>query len=512
MSKKPRISRRRFLKRTALGGLALTGGGAAYSLLRNVPGPAYPDRPGATVRQLPAFTGPRPNIILVNADDLGYGDLSCFGSTAIRTPNVDRLAAEGVRFTDFHACDAVCTPSRAGLLTGRYPVRMMLDTPLHPGREPLSRKVMVRLGYLFGKLGVLDLATRRAADGLHPAEITLAEALRTGGYRTGMVGKWHLGDYATYPEFNPLRHGFDSYFGVPYSNDMHPFPLFRGEEVLEEDVQDPAALTGRYTREALDFIRKGGDEPFFLYLAHTFPHRPLAASDRFVGESAGGLYGDVVEEIDWSLGQILATLDSHGLAENTMVVFTSDNGPWYQGSPGTFRGRKGQAFEGGHRVPFVARAPRFIPPGSVCSGVTMNLDLFPTFLAAAGLGLPDDRVIDGRNILPLLRGNTDQSPHEYLFLYHHGELEGVRAGTWKYLRRTNHYTWPMPVNKKLGSLANHTDGPLPLLHDLSTDPGEAYNLAERFPEVVLQMEAAMASWEAGLAERRLGFLDEQQPD
>jgi uncharacterized sulfatase len=292
---------------------------------------------------------------------------------------------------------------------------------------------------------------------------------------------------------------------------MHPFPLFEGEEVLEPNVQDQAQLTGLYTRKALDFIRAERNGPFFLYLAHTFPHRPLAASDHFVEKSAGGLYGDVVEEIDWSLGQILGALDSSGLAENTMVFFTSDNGPWYQGSPGPFRGRKGQTFEGGHRVPFVARAPGIIPPGSVCSEPTVNLDLFPTCLGAAGMELPDDRIIDGRDILPLLAGTTERSPQRHLFLYHHGELEGVRSGNWKYLRRTSHYAWPMPVNKKLGGLANHTDGPLPLLHDISTDPGEAYNLAERFPEVVLEMEAAMAAWEAGLEANPLGFLEAGGP-
>ncbi len=494
------------MKRAALGGLGLASGGLAYSLLRKTPGPEYPPEYLNTVSPLADFVGDRPNIILINADDLGYGDLSCYGSRAIDTPNIDRLAQEGVRFTDFHTCDAVCTPSRAGLLTGRYPARMMLDTPLHPGNQALGKRAVVQLGYLAGKMGLIDLATRDAADGIHQAEITLAEALKAGGYRTGMVGKWHLGDYTHEPAFNPIHHGFDSYFGVPYSNDMEPFPLYRNEEVLEAAVRDQGALTGLYTKEAVDFIESGKGEPFFLYLAHTFPHRPLFASEEFAGSSAGGLYGDAVQEIDWSVGRILEALEENGLSENTLVFFTSDNGPWYQGSPGPFRGRKGQAFEGGHRVPFVARAPNLIPPGLVCDVPAINLDLFPTCLAASGLALPGDRVIDGLDITSLLRGEAVLSPHEYLYFYHQGELEGVRSGEWKYFRSTSHYTWPMPNNKKLGSLANHTTGPLPLLHNLTTDPGEAYNLAERFPDVVARLDAAMTQWEAELASNPVGFL------
>lgn len=499
------------MKRATLGGLALAGGGAAYSLLRGRPGPEYPTTYQTSVRTRPGFAGPSPNIVLINTDDLGYGDLSCYGSQAIRTPNLDRLAGEGIRFTDFHTCDAVCTPSRAGLLTGRYPARMMLDTPLHPMGEPLSKRALVRLGYFLGRLGLLDLATQRASNGLHPAEITLAEALKAGGYRTGMVGKWHLGDYSHDPGFNPVRHGFDSYLGVPYSNDMHPFPLYRDEDLVEPDVPDQGALTGLYTEEAKNFIAADPSRPFFLYFAHTFPHRPLFASPGFSGRSEGGIYGDVVEEIDWSVGRILETLDDAGATDNTIVFFTSDNGPWYQGSPGPHRGRKGQAFEGGHRVPLIARWPGRIPPGRICDAPAINLDLFPTCLAAAGLALPDDREIDGRELWKLMEGVSTRSPHEFLFLYHHGELEGVRSGDWKYFRSTSHYTWPMPANKKLGRLANHTTGPLPLLFNLRTDPGEAYNLAEGHPDIVQQMEKAMTEWESEMEANLLGFLGHQGP-
>jgi arylsulfatase A-like enzyme len=505
MSSDNRWSRRTFIKRTALGGATLAGGGLAYSLLRGSGGPSYPPGAREAVEVLPAFSGEPPNIVLINADDLGYGDLSCYGSMAIRTPNIDGMAESGMLFTDFHACDAVCTPSRAGLMTGRYPARMMLDTPLGSSAASRKKKFLVRLGYFMGRLGLLDLATRRAADGLHQAEITLAEALKQRRYRTCMVGKWHLGDYSHEPGFNPIRHGFDVHFGVPYSNDMAPLPLYRGEAVEDPDVADQATLTGTYTREAVAFIESSTEDPFFLYLAHTFPHRPLSASEDFSGRSAGGLYGDVVEELDWSVGEILAALDRTGRSRNTIVFFTSDNGPWYQGSPAAFRGRKGQTFEGGHRVPFIAWAPGRIPAGSTCHAPVSNLDLFPTCLAAAGLSPPTDRIIDGEDLNPLFTGDSRASPHPYLYLYHHGVLEGVRSGKWKYLRSTSHYTWPMPVNKKLGSLANHTDGPLPLLHNLSIDPGEAYNLAGRFPEIVNEMETAMESWETQMRRDPLGF-------
>jgi uncharacterized sulfatase len=288
---------------------------------------------------------------------------------------------------------------------------------------------------------------------------------------------------------------------------MSPFPLFRGEDVVEEDIPDQSVLTGLYTDEAVTFIERAGETPFFFYLAHTFPHRPLHASAAFRGSSEAGPYGDVVQEIDASVGRILEALAVTGAADRTLVIFTSDNGPWYQGSAGPLRGRKGQAFEGGHRVPFIVRAPGLVPPGSVCDLAATNLDVFPTCLATAGLALPGDRLIDGKDITPLLAGRAEASPHEYLFLYHQGDLEGVRSGPWKYFRSTSHYTWPMPHNKKLGRLANHTDGPTPLLYDLRIDPGEAYDLTGRHPDVVARLEAAMMAWEQEMAANPLGFRD-----
>ena len=239
-------------------------------------------------------------------------------------------------------------------------------------------------------------------------EITLAEALKTAGYRTGMIGKWHLGDYSRDPQYNPRRHGFDFYFGVPHSNDMRPFPLFRNEQEIEPDMGDnQARLTGLYTREAMKFIDDSKDKPFFLYLAHTFPHQPLFASERFSGKSKAGKYGDAVEEIDWSVGEIVDCLRRDGIEDNTLLIFTSDNGPWFEGNTGSLRGRKGQSYEGGFRVPFIARWPGRIPQGRVSAEPIMNLDLFPTLLTLAGVGSPKDRIIDGRDISGLLIGKAD---------------------------------------------------------------------------------------------------------
>jgi uncharacterized sulfatase len=349
-----------------------------------------PVEPSEVIAKLPEGEAGRPNIVIIVADDLGYGDLGAYGGKVIRTPHIDALAEEGIRLTDFHASDSVCTPSRAGLLTGRYPKRMGLDVPLMPEHMSWSRTLTTAFGYLAGKLGLIDIATEGKATGLHQDEITLAEALRLAGYATGMVGKWHLGDFASNPAHSPLEHGFDFFVGVPHSNDMHPFPLYRGHEQLLSNVDDQSMLTRRYTEEAIRFLESSEGRPFFLYFAHTFPHRPLFASERFRERSDGGIYGDTVEEIDWSVGQLMETLEAKGLASNTLVVFTSDNGPWYQGSPGHLRGRKGQSYEGGHRVPFIVRWPGRIEAGTSSDEPAMNIDVFPTCLALAGLSLPRD--------------------------------------------------------------------------------------------------------------------------
>lgn len=484
------ISRKEFLKLMASGGAAISAGAFPLGVL-------------ATGAGKPAN---RPNIVLINADDLGYGDLGCYGGTVIKTPRIDSIAAEGVRFTDFHACDSVCTPSRAGLLTGRYPVRMGLDTPLLSENMSLKDSAVLQFGYLMGKVGVIDVATKGESTGLSQRELTIAEALKNSGYRTGMVGKWHLGDYSENLEHHPHRHGFDFYFGVPHSNDMTPYPLYDGEQQLEAHIEDQSKLTGLYTRNALKFLEGVHEQPFFLYFAHTFPHRPLFASDRFKNRSEGGRFGDTVEEIDWSVGEIIDTLRDRGLLDNTLLIFTSDNGPWYQGSPGPLRGRKGQSYEGGHRVPYIARWPDRIPPGSRCDAAASNLDLFPTILSVAGIPGPRDRIIDGHDIIDLMTGDSTESPHEFLYLYHHGVLEGIRSGSWKYLRSINHYVWPAPVNKKLGAMSVYTTGPLPMLFDLDHDRNESYNLIEKYPDEGERLLAGMERWEKELETNRGGWL------
>lgn len=497
-----RVSRRLFIGGLAVGGVGLALG--ARHLLRKTRAPFPDPRDVGEILALdPAFAGPPPNVILINCDDLGFGDLGCYGGRRVRTPHIDRLAAQGMRFTDFHACDSVCTPSRAGLLTGRYPKRMRLDFPLMPSHATLKTRIVNQIGFLAGAAGVMDMDSEEGAEGLNAFEVTLGQALQRRGYRTALVGKWHLGDFANAPAYHPLAHGFQSFFGVPHSNDMRPFPLYRDREVLEPDVVDRASLTRRYTDEAIRVVESSGDAPFFVYLAHTYPHRPLAASDPFKGASDGGLYGDTIEEIDFHVGRLLETLRSRDLLRRTLVLFTSDNGPWYDGSAAGLRGRKGQSFEGGHRVPFIAAWEGRLPAGVVQDAPAMNIDVFPTLLALAGIGLPSDRVIDGRSLRDVLlspgRSAQAQAPAREFYFYHQGTLEAVRVGDWKLIRSINHYVWPLPVNRVLGWLSRQTTGPLPLLYDLQGDPGEAYNLADRHPDRVRELTQVMTRWEAAMA-------------
>jgi len=401
-----------------------------------------------------------PNIVLIFADDLGYGDLSCYGSQTIKTPNLDRLAGEGVRFTDFYVCAAVCTPSRAGLLTGRYQIRSGLTRVLFPHSET----------------GILEY------------EVTLGEALKSAGYATCCIGKWHLGHL---PQFRPARHGFDYYFGLLYSNDMDKGepPLYRNDEVVQEPA-DQSTLTERYTQEAIDFITAHKDGPFLVYLPHTMPHVPLYVSERFAGKSAGGLYGDVIECIDWGVGQIMATLERLGLEENTLVMFTSDNGPWlikgeHGGSAGPLRAGKATTYEGGIREPFIARWPGQIPAGTVCRQPAISLDLYVTCLRLAGVSPPRDRPVDGKNILPLLKGKG-RSPHDILY-FHIGEnLFAVRAGRWK-----------MHVRGREGKKRVQLDQPE--LYDLRTDIAETTNVADKHPKLVKRLQSRIAKFEAEIA-------------
>ena len=493
-------------------GMAVLLGVGAYKLMEKPSNdPIYDTYPtGHTPNPLKVLNpeAPRPNIIIINCDDLGYGDLGSYGNRLIKTPNIDRLADQGVRFTSFYASNSVCTPSRAGLLTGRYSQRSGMTWILFAEDEPLKHRVTKNAGQMLGALGLVDLGPNAGATGLPQSEITLAEALKTAGYRTGMVGKWHLGDFTKNPDHNPVNHGFDYYYGVPHSNDMIPFPLYRNEQQLEENVEDQAKLTGLYTREAVAFIEENAKEPFFLYFAHTFPHQPLFASETFRGKSKAGLYGDVVEEIDWSAGQIMDCLKQNGLEEKTLVFFTSDNGPWYEGDPGHQRGRKGQSYEGGFRVPMIARYPGIIPAGWVCNEPAMNIDFFPTSLALAGLELPADRIIDGRDIMDLLTGEAETSPHDAFYFYHTDELEAVRVGRKKYIRNIHHYVWPAPVDKEtspIGKMGHGRLGRWPLLHDLALDPSESYNLIDNDPDLGDRLLQKMVEWEEALEENPRGW-------
>ena len=420
-----------------------------------------------------ADTEPRPpNIVLVFADDLGYGDIGAYGSRTIRTPHIDRLAREGVRFTDFYVAQAVCSASRAALLTGAYPNR----------------------------IGILGALFPTSKNGIADDETTLAELVKTRGYATAIYGKWHLGHL---PPFLPTRHGFDDYLGLPYSNDMWPshpartefppLPLYSRDAVLTRNP-DQSQLTGEYTRRAVAFIEANRDRPFFLYLPHSMPHVPIFASERFRGRSRHGLYTDVVEEIDDSVGQILAALRRLGLERDTLVIFASDNGPWlsygdHAGTAGPLREGKGTAFEGGVRVPFVARWPGRIPEGRVTHEPAMTIDVLPTIARLVGAPLPT-RPIDGLDISALLLGEKGAgSPHEAFYFYYGSELRAVRAGRYKLVLPHRSDTLEGPAGTA-GTPGRYVKADVPLaLYDLVTDIGETTDLAAQQPELVARLQA-----------------------
>ena len=396
-----------------------------------------------------------PNIVMILCDDLGYGDLGCYGSR-IATPNLDHLAAEGVRFTNFNSADPVCSPSRSALLTGRYPTRVGVPRVLFP----------------------TDTA------GMNLDETTMADMLKARGYRTMCIGKWHLGR----PErYLPTSRGFDEYFGIPYSNDMNPRVLMHNTEVIEEPAK-LETLTARYTEKAVDFINRSAKSPFFLYVPHTFPHIPLAASDRFRDKSGEGLYGDVVEEIDWSIGEVLGALRKNNLDRNTLVMFSSDNGPWYQGSPGKLRGRKNTTYEGGVREPFIARWPGQIPAGRTVDGLASMMDIFPTVAQLSGASLPS-KPLDGIDIWAQLSGLVGTIRRPPLLYFDNWDLQCARWMNWKlHIARHNTAAYtPAPPGGRHSFLL-----PRPELYDLVTDPDESYDVAPQNPQIVAQIQAKIA--------------------
>jgi arylsulfatase A len=409
----------------------------------------------------------QPNIIVIFADDLGYGDIGTYGSQTIKTPNIDRMAAEGAKFDQFYSASPVCTPSRAALLTGRYPIRQGIHGVFYP----------------------------ESFQGMDPEEVTIAEMLKDVDYVTGLVGKWHLGHH---DKFMPWNQGFDEFFGVPYSNDMGGLYYFRNKEAIFDEI-DQRYMTKTYTEEALKFIDNHHQQPFFLYLAHNMPHVPIYASPEFKGKSAGGLYGDVVEELDWSVGQILQRLDELSLSENTLVIFTSDNGPWllmgdHGGSAGQLRAGKQFTFEGGMRVPMVASWPGKIPAGIRPEGMATMMDWLPTFAALTGASLPDDRPIDGKDISGVLMGHSEREDQE-LFYYMSGQLRAYRSGDWKL---------KLPYKGKVPALSLIHSGFIPshdmLLFNLKDDPQERSNLADQEVEIVTSMLEKMEIFKESLGE------------
>jgi arylsulfatase A-like enzyme len=410
----------------------------------------------------------KPNFIVIFCDDLGYGDLGVYGHPTIRTPNLDQLAAEGQKWTSFYAAASVCTPSRAALLTGRLPIRSGMCSD--------QRRVLFP----------------NSAGGLPSNEMTIAEALKTVGYATACIGKWHLGHLSSYL---PTKHGFDYYFGIPYSNDMDAVegwnyedffdpkieywnvPLMRNDEIIERPA-DQTTVTKRYADEAVRFIQENKDRSFFLYLAHSMPHVPLFASESFLGRSVRGLYGDVIEEIDWSVGQILTALQKEGLSENTLVVFTSDNGPWlvfreHGGSAGPLRNGKGTTWEGGMREPAVFWWPGKIEPGIV-QEMGSTLDLFSTFCNLSGAEIPNDRIIDGVDLGPTLFENGP-SPRQTMFFYRGEQIYAARRGSFKahFITQSEY----VPDTR----LTHHDP---PLLYNLNHDLGEQYDISMDYPEVI----------------------------
>jgi arylsulfatase A len=427
-----------------------------------------------------------PNFVIIFVDDMGYGDLGSYGAQGYETPHLDRMATEGVRFTDFYVGQPICSASRAALLTGCYPNRV----------------------------GIMGALSPRSKNGISDREILLPQILKSRGYTTGMFGKWHLGDS---PQFLPTRHGFDEYFGLPYSNDMlggkkpvnNPLlPLIEGDKVIQRNP-DQTQLTTWYTEHAVSFIQRHKDVPFFLYVAHNMPHVPLHVSDKFKGKTTRGLFGDVIEEIDWSAGQILDALRKNGLEDNTLVVFTSDNGPWlvygdHAGSAGPLREGKMTTFDGGVRECCIVRWPGKVPAGVVSHEMAWSMDLLPTFAKLAGATVPSDRVIDGRDIWPLMTNQPGaKSPHEAYFYYWGRELQAVRSGEWK-LHFPHEYRHPDPAGHggKPGKYANLPIGTS--LFNLATDIGEQHDVAPEHPEIVARLTALAERSRQDLGDSRTG--------
>jgi arylsulfatase A-like enzyme len=444
-------SRRKFLKDSALGLSFLALGGLTACRKKS---------------------SEKPNFIILFTDDQGYADVGVFGARNFKTPNLDRMANEGRIFTDFYVASPVCSPSRVALLTGCYPQRVGLPYVLFPDGPEWTKNL--------------------SNIGLNPEEVTIADLLKEKGYATACIGKWHLGHHQ---EFLPTNHGFDQYFGLPYSNDMRPeenseyppLPLIEGTRVIEENP-DQSKLTERYTRRALDFINHNRDNPFFLYLAHSMPHVPLYCSEEFRGKSKQGSYGDVIMEIDWSVGQLMKSLKENKLLENTFIIFTSDNGPWtvfgnHAGSADPLRGCKQTTFEGGQRVPCIMYWKDKIPAGTVCDELATTMDLLPTIANLTNSELPD-RKIDGYNIKNLIfQQGSQKTPYEAFYYYDGLRLKAVRSGKWK-LHLPHQYKGVKKPGMD-GKKGEYFYDKIELsLFDLENGIAESTNVADQNPAVV----------------------------
>jgi arylsulfatase A len=435
-----------------------------------------------------AAPGPTPNVVVIFTDDQGYGDVGVFGAQGFTTPNLDAMAADGVRFTSFYVSQPVCSASRASLLTGCYANRIGIHGALGPG----------------------------AKHGISDDEMTLAEVCKAQGYATAAFGKWHLGHH---PQFLPTRHGFDEYYGIPYSNDMWPYhpenpeawgdlPTIEQETIVGYNT-DQTRFTTDFTTRAVDFINEHHDEPFFLYVAHPMPHVPLHVSSKYEGSSEQGMYGDVIQEIDWSVGQILGALDEHDLASNTLVIYTSDNGPWlsygnHAGTTGPLREGKGTTFEGGVRVPCIMRWPGVLPAGLVVDEPAMTIDVVPTVANLVGTELPD-HTIDGRDIWALMVGEPNATtPHEaFFFYYHRNELQALRSGDWK-LHFPHGYRSMIGRAPGLDGQPGKYDYGVKTgleLYNLATDVGETTNVAAEHPDVVARLTALADAMRADLGDQ-----------
>lgn len=406
----------------------------------------------------------KPNFVVFYADDMGYGDWNRGGHPSIYTPSLNRMADQGVQMTQFYSGNPVCSPSRSALLTGRNAIRTGVIQVFFPGNN----------------------------RGMSPDEVTIAEALKPAGYTSAAIGKWHLGST---PEYRPLRQGFDYYYGILYSNDMYNADVFRNDERIEHPANQ-ATLTKRYTEEAIGFIEKSKSQPFFLYVPFAMPHVPIFASEKFRGKSRRGLYGDTIEEIDWSVGQINSTLDRLGLSEKTLVIFTSDNGPWVSknqdgGAPGLLRGAKGDTFEGGMRVPCIARWPGRLPAGQISMEVGSVLDFMPTFCTLAGTQIPAERPIDGINLMPALEGK--KMPGRPLFYYRGEHLRAVRQGRWK--AHFSYWSDPNVYDEGTPNLSKYwVTSRTPMLFDLEVDPSERFDLAAKHPDVVRDLTTVVKDY------------------